>query len=200
MRMPAADVIALLEDTHTAQDADASASDAVGIDGGMDVVCPPPRAPQTPAPTAPSPADSRATHLAPVALGQDGALFEEMPYEARTRELLEDVVSESPAARYVVFHPELGVLIDIENNTSYWTFRHDMGNTSVGVFLDPETPDEIFSRPNSLPGHDIDAIEIFQVDSGHWSDLLAVGLPVENLRFNDLALSVRTHMTTLQRH
>lgn len=202
MRMPAADVIAILEEAQAAPDA-ARASSAGTLDGGMDVVCPAspasPASPHTPiapgAPTAPRPTD-----LDPVALGQDGAFFEEMPYEARTRELLEDVVSEAPAARYVVFHPDLGILIDIQDNRSYWTFRHDAGNVAVGVFLDPDTPDEIFSRPNSLPGYDIDRIEIFQVDSGHWSDLLAVGLPAENLRFNDIALSRRTHLTTLHRH
>ena len=197
MRMPAADVIAILEETQPLVEATSPAApstDLVGIDGGMDVIVPPPQAPS--APVEPEDLDIEPQDLPPIALGLDGAFFEDLDDALRTREAIEDVVAESPATRYVVFHPDLGMLIDIIDGKSYWTGIHDMGESSIGVFLDPDIPADIFSHPENLPGHDTDGIEIFQVDSGDWADLAAVGLPVDNLRFNALVYTLRTHLTT----
>ena len=98
---------------------------------------------------------------------------------------------------YTITNPELGTFVGLSMGMAFWTKLDSAGQTRVTTFdTEEQTVAFINEIGADLFGEAGEDYEIFEVTSGHWEDLHAVGLHFGDMHLNE-ARMIATHN---QRH
>ena len=86
------------------------------------------------------------------------------------------------------------------NHDIFWSARACGGVSEALVFDSPESAMALVEDYNICPGFSSDDLEVFDVECGDWQELLAMGICIGDMAFNDPQHVHYKHLEQTQVH